>query len=355
MFFRDSALSKEEKKMKKRLLVLGLVLTMVLTIGLCGCGGNDAGGKSGSDGDVQTLRVSYVVAETHASHIAFEEIFKKKLEETGKFKVELYPNGSLGGDADQAQAVSLGQMEMTVPGEAAVSGIVPEMELVGVPYLFTSIEAARNALDGDFGAYLEEKLEAKNIACLGWGEVGFREISNNKREITKPADLKGIKIRTQEVPCHLSFFKALGANPTPMAFNELFTGLQQGTVDAQENPVALTYNSKFHEVSKYMSLTDHVYSAAPVLINKNIYDGLSDDMKKALDEAAAETVEYQRELIDQQNNDDAALIEDAGVKVTELTDEQKETFRKIAEDSVWDSIIDQYGQEAWDLAVKYNK
>ena len=341
--------------MKKRLVALGIVLSMILTIGLCGCGGKEGGGDAGSGGDVQTLRISYVVAETHASHIAFTEIFKKKLEETGKFKVELYPNGSLGGDADQAQAVSLGQMEMTVPGEAAVSGIVPEMELVGVPYLFTSIEAARNALDGDFGAYLEEKLEAKNIVCLGWGEVGFREISNNKREIKKPADLKGIKIRTQEVPCHLSYFKALGANPTPMAFNELFTGLQQGTVDAQENPVALTYNSKFHEVSKYMSLTDHVYSAAPVLINRSLYEGLSGDMKKTIDEVAAETVAYQRELIDQQNNDDAALIEEAGVKVTELTEAEKEAFRKVAEDSVWDSIIKQYGQEAWDLAVKYNK
>ncbi|MCB6992071.1 TRAP transporter substrate-binding protein [bacterium 210820-DFI.6.37] len=340
--------------MKKRVLALGLILIMVLAIGLSGCGG-DGDDAAGDSSDVQTLRVSYVVAESHASHIAFEEIFKKKLEETGKFKVELYPNGQLGGDADQVQAVSLGQMEMTVPGEAAMSGIVPEMELVGVPYLFDSIETARNALDGDFGAYLEEKMAEQNLVCLGWGEVGFREISNTKREITEPSDLKGIKIRTQEVTCHLNYFKALGANPTPMSFNEVFTGLQQGTIDAQENPVALTYNSKFHEVTKYMSLTDHVYSAAPVLINKGIYDGLSDELKETLNDVAAETVAYQRELIAQQNDEDLALIEDAGVKVTKLTDDQKEVFRKAAEDSIWDSIIDTYGQDAWDLAVKYNK
>ncbi len=343
----------------KKLLTILLALMMIMSFALTGCGGQEADAPSDegatADDTVYTVRVAYVVAESHASHIVIRDIFKKELEETGKFRVELYPNGQLGGDRQAIEAVGLGNLEMTMCGEAAISGFVPEFELVGLPYLFTSLDSAHQALDGEFGQALDEKLLSQNIVNLGWAEVGFRNITNSKQEIKSPADLEGIKIRTMENPLHIAYFKALGANPTPMAFNELFTALQQGTVDAQENPTALTYNSKFYEVQDYMTVSEHVYTAAPFLANKDFLDSLPEDLKTKLVDTAVKTVEAQRELINQQNTDFEDKMADEGVAITKLTLEEKAEFKKAADEQVYPQAIEKYGDELINLAQKYNQ
>ena len=338
----------------KKSLIIFLAFVLLFSLSLTGCN-SSAPTDSEDDGTVYTIKVAYVVAESHASHIVMNDVFKKELEETGRFKVELYPNGQLGGDRQAIESVGLGNIEMTMAGEAAISGFVPEFELVGLPYLFTSIDSARDAMDGDFGQELDKLLEAQDIVNLGWGEVGFRNITNNKAEITTPADLKGIKIRTMENPLHMAFFKGLGANPTPMAFTELFTALQQGTVDAQENPTALTYNSKFYEVQKFMSVSAHVYTAAPILVNKTFLESLPEDLRSTLVDVSTKTRDAQRELILQQNTDYEAKMQEAGVTVTVLTPAQKEVFKASAEENVYPIAIEKYGDTLIKLAQKYNK
>lgn len=337
----------------KKFMVVVLVVMMMMSAVLTGCSGSADTGD-GAD-EVYTIRIGYVVAETHASHIVLEEIFKAELEATGKFIVELYPNGQLGGDRQTVEATSLGSLEMTMVGEAAISGFVPEFEIVGLPYLFTSLDAAHAALDGEFGQALDEMLIDQNMYCLGWGDVGFRNITNSKREIVTPADLEGIKIRTMETPAHLTYFNALGANATPMAFNELFTALQQGTVDAQENPSALIYNAKFYEVQDYMTVSEHVFTAAPIVINKDFMDGLPEDLQTLVAETAQKTMDAQRELLYEQNTEYQVEIENEGVQVTYLTDEQKDAFKQVALDDVYPGIIEQYGSELIDLANSYNE
>lgn len=333
----------------KKLLVLVSAFIMMTGISLIGFVNAEAAEK------VYTIKVAYVVPESHASHIILNDIFKKKLEATGRFKIELYPNGQLGGDRQAIQSVSFNSLEMTMAGEAAISGFIREFELVGLPYMWTSIDAARNALDGDFGKKLDKLLETQNIVNLGWGEVGFRNITTKKKKIVSPADLKGIKIRTMENPVHIAFFRALGANPTPMAFTELFTALQQGTIDAQENPVALTYNSKFYEVQKHMTISEHVYTAAPILISKTFLESLPKDLRATLVEVSLKTRDEQRKLIAQQNADYKAKMEKEGVAVVTLTSAQKEAFQAIALKKVYPDIIAKYGDEYIKLAQKYNK
>lgn len=339
--------------------LMSVILALFLTVGmLTGCGGgadNTASEKAEDTNEVYTVRVAYVVPESHASHIVFRDIFKKELEATGRFDVELYPNSQLGGDRQTIEAASFGNLEMVCPGEAVISNFVPEFELVGLPFLFTSIDAARNALDGEFGQALDELLLSQNLVNVGWGEVGFRNITNNVRPIENVEDLNGIKIRTMETPSHIAFFKALGANPTPMSFSELFTALQQGTVDGQENPTALTYNSKFYEVQKYMTVSEHVYSAAPFLVNKDFLDRLPEDLKKTFLEAAEKTKDAQRELIGQQNTDYEQEMANEGVAVNKLSPEQKAEFQKIAVEKVYPEVIEKFGEDLINLAQSYNK
>lgn len=338
--------------MKKFIVVL-LVALMMMSVVLTGCSNGAAENADGEE--IYTIRIGYVVAETHASHIVLADIFKKELEETGRFVVELYPNGQLGGDRQTVESVGLGSLEMTMVGEAAISGFVPEFELVGLPYLFTSLDAAHDALDGEFGQALDEMLIDQNMYVLGWGDVGFRNITNSKREIVTPADLDGIKIRTMETPAHLTYFNALGANATPMAFNELFTALQQGTVDAQENPSALIYNAKFYEVQDYMTVSEHVFTAAPIIINKDFMDTLPEDLQTLVADTAKKTMDAQRELLLEQNTEYQVEIENEGVQVTYLTEAQKDAFKQVALDEVYPGIIEQYGSELIDLANSYNK
>ena len=213
-----------------------------------------------------------------------------------------------------------------------------------------SLQHPHDALDGDFGQYLSQKLlDTCNIINLGYADVGFRNITNSKKEIKIPEDLKGLKIRTMTNPLHVEYFTALGAIPTPMSFSELFTALQQKTVDGQENPTALIYNNGIYEVQKYMTITEHVWTSCPMCIAADFFNGLPSDYQELIKEAAAATISYQRELITQQNADLASKIEEAGVKVTTLTDDEKAAFKKVAEDSVYKTAAKDYGQDLIDM------
>ncbi len=327
--------------MKKALILLIIVLGFALIISGCG---NKA---TTSQGPI-TIKLAHVVAENHASHIALQQ-FKKDVEEksAGKVKVEIYPNGQLGNDRQAIEAVSLGTLEMTMCVTSVAAGFDEKLTVLDLPFLFKSKEAAYKALDGEFGERLNKLLVAKNIVNLGFAEGGYRHITNNLRPITKPEDLKGIKIRTMENPLHIATFKAFGANPTPMAFGELFTALQQGTVDAQENPFNLVITSKFYEVQKYMSLTGHVYGSVGIFINKKYYDGLPADIQKIVKDAADNAKKLQRQLLTKQD-DEAVTVLKTKMQINDLTSDQKQAFVNAAK-SVYDDFAKKFGNEGKEL------
>lgn len=308
--------------------------------------------------DQVTIRLAYDVAEAHPSHKATVEVFKAMMEKgsNGNITVEVYPNSQLGSLAENMESMRIGDLEMAYLNDGTIAASVPEFNLVGLPYLWTSIDAAHDALDGEFGQKLDQKLmETCNIMNLGYADVGFRNITNTKRPIQTPEDLKGLKIRTMTNTLHVDYFTALGAIPTPMSFSELFTALQQKTVDGQENPTALIYNNKLYEVQSYMTVSEHVWTSCPMCISADFFNGLPADYQELLKEAAAATVAKQREYITEENASLAEDIAAAGVEVITLSDEQKAAFQKVAEDTVYKTAASEYGQELIDLAASYNK
>lgn len=346
--------------MKKWFVVfIGIVLLAVFA---AGCGGKTATNESNSTDeqntgvkDTYTIKLAYVVPETQSTHIAAKEVFKKYVEEksNGRIKVELHPNGELGGDRQAIEAVQLGTIQMTIPAAAVLSGFEPKFQVFDLPYLFKSKEAAYKALDGELGKKLSDLLIPLGLRNLAYGENGFRNITNNKGPINSPADLKGVKIRTMENPVHMATFKALGANPTPISFGELYTALQQGTVDAEENPIPLVYTSKFYEVQKYYTLDGHVYAATAVLINNDFFNSLPEGLQQIIVEGAEKYKDEQRKLSSQQDTEMLQALKDKGMQINELTPEQKQEFID-ATLPVYDQFKDVLGEDLINLAKQAN-
>ena len=304
---------------------------------------------------VTKMKLAYVVPEAQSTHVAAVKFFKPYVEKhtNGAIIVELYPNGQLGGDRQVIEAVGLGTIHMTIPAVAVLSGFDPRFQVFDLPFLFNSRQEVYRALDGELGSKLNDLLPPLGIKNLAYAENGFRMITNNRGPVTKPADLKGLKIRTMENPIHMATFKALGANPTPMSFGELYTALQQKTVDAEENPIPLIYTSKFYEVQKYCSLSGHVYAATALLVNDAWFSGLSKEHQKVLSDAAIIYRTEQRKISEQQDKEMIEALKKNGMKVNDITPEQKKAFF-AATAGVYKEFAKSVkgGQELLDLAKK---
>jgi C4-dicarboxylate-binding protein DctP len=343
-----------------------LTVVMLLSAFLAGCSGGQqapnqepAASSNDNQPDTQetyTIKLAYVVAETQSSHIVARDVFKPYVEEksNGRLKVELYPNGQLGGDRQAIEAVQLGTIEMTIPAAAVLSGFEPKFQVLDLPYLFKTKEAAYKALDGELGQILSDLLIPLGMRNLALPENGYRHTSNNRGPITKPEDLKGLKIRTMENPVHMATFRALGANPTPISFGELYTALQQKTVDAQENPIPLVYTSKFQEVQKYYTLDGHVYAATAFLVNNDFFNSLPEDLQQIIIEGAQLYKDEQRKLSTQQDEEMLKELEKEGMIINELTPEQKQAFID-ATLTVYDEFEDILGADMIELAKKANE
>ncbi|QTX32192.1 DctP family TRAP transporter solute-binding subunit [Aminithiophilus ramosus] len=327
----------------KRLLVSLLLVTAFIAVAAMPAA---AGAK-------YILKVGYILPETQSDHIIMRDVFKKDVEELskGQIAVELYPNAQLGGDRELIESVQLGTLEMAIPATSAIAGFEKRFQVFDLPFLFKSKEKAFQVLDGELGLKLNELLPPKGMVNLGYAENGFRHITNSRRPIHSPEDLKGLKLRTMENPLHMAFFSLLGANPTPMNFGELYTALQQGIVDAQENPVVLVYTSKFFEVQKFYSLTGHVFSATMLVTNKAFLDGLPDDLRKIVEDAARHYCLEQRKMADVQEKEFLEALKATGMEINELTDGEKSLFVE-ATLPVYDRFRGEIGDELVDMAKK---
>jgi TRAP-type transport system periplasmic protein len=238
----------------------------------------------------------------------FGELVSQKSD--GKIKVKLFAGGLLGNDVSMVSSLQGGTQEMTIPDTSTLVGIagLKEFGLINLPFVLNSSQEADELLDGPWGQKLMAKLPEKGLVGLGFWENGFRQISNNRHPINKAEDISGLKLRVIQNPLFIDTFKALGANALPMPFPEVYTALETGTVDGQENPLATLIASKFYEVQKHTVISNHIYSVWAFLISKKFWDKLSPDEQKILIEAANEATAFERKTI---RSFDATALEDS--------------------------------------------
>ena len=224
-----------------------------------------------------TIKFAHAGSDTHPYSVGLKE-WQPLLEKAsgGAIKLEIFGNAQLGGERELAEGTRLGTINMTsVAADGALPSWVPELQALGLPYVIRDRQHAYAILDGPIGKEFEQKLLDQGFVTLAWWELGFRNMTTKSTPINSPDDLKGLKIRVQESPVWLAFIKALGAIPTPIPFNDLYTALQQGVVDGQENPIVTIQAMKFYEVQKQVALTEHVYTALPVMASKTVVGWLN--------------------------------------------------------------------------------
>ncbi|VTU24698.1 TRAP transporter substrate-binding protein [Variovorax sp. RA8] len=270
------------------------------------------------------MKISISTAQNSHQGVAIDTFAKEVAARTnGRYKIETFYNGSLGGERESIEAVQLGTQELAFSSTGPVPNFVPETKILDVPFLFRDKAHARAVLDGPIGQELLTKFDAKGFKALAWAENGFRHMTNSKRDVKAPEDLKGLKMRTMENPVHIAAYKGLGIITTPMAFPEVFTALQQGTVDGQENPLSVIMSAKFSQVQKHLSLTGHVYSPCIFVMNKAAFDKLSAADKTAFLEAAKVAVKANRDRVDQDDANGVKELRAQGMTVIEDVDKAK--------------------------------
>jgi tripartite ATP-independent transporter DctP family solute receptor len=295
--------------MKLNKLVIGLSLALGL-----------AAGASAQT----TMKISISIAQNSHQGIAIDTFGKEVEKRTGgRYKVQSFYSGSLGGERESIEAVQLGTQELTFSSSGPVPNFVPEAKILDIPFLFRDKAHARAVLDGPIGQEMLAKFEPKGFKALAWGENGIRHMTNSKRSVNAPEDLKGLKMRTMENPVHVAAYKGLGIVTTPMAFPEVFTALQQGTVDGQENPLSVIMASKFDQVQKHLTLTGHVYSPGIFLMSKPAFDKLSAADKQAFLDAAKEGVKANRARVDEDDAKGVTELRSKGMTVIENVDKAK--------------------------------
>ena len=310
-----------------------------------------AAGFSASAMAVTTMRISISIPQNSHQGVAIDTFAKEVEKRTeGRYKIQTFYSSSLGAEREATEAVQLGTQELTFTSTGPVPNFVPEVKILDVPFLFRDYAHARAVLDGPIGQELLQKFEARGIKALAWGENGFRHMTNSKRSVSTPEDLRGLKMRTMENPVHVQAYKGFGIVPTPMAFSEVFTALQQGTVDGQENPLSVITSAKFEQVQKYLTLTGHVYSPGLFLMNKAAFDKLSAADKTAFLEAAKEGVKANRMRVDSDEKIAVADLRAKGMTVVDQVD--KARFQSVLT-PVYAEFEKQFGKANLDRIRNY--
>lgn len=245
----------------------------------------------------------------------------------GKIKVRLFPGGTLGGDVQTVSALQGGTLDITVLNSGILAAQAPDYAMLDFPFLFNNVEEAHAVIDGPVGQKLAAQLDSKGLVGLGYWDLGFRNLTNSKHPVTKLEDMQGLKIRVIQSPIYLETFSALGANPVPMAFPEVYTGLEQHTIDGQENPFTVIEGNKFYEVQKYLSVTGHIFNPQSLIISQKTWNRLNDDEKAMIRAAAAEAQTFQREVT-AAGMDKAKATLAAAMTVNEISPAEKDRLRE---------------------------
>lgn len=318
---------------------------------LVGCGTRGGGTNTGTgDNKVYTIKFSHVVtAKTPKGQAAekFKEVVESK--SNGRVTVEIYPNSELYGDKDELQALQSGSVQVLAPSSAKFTTIAPQLQVLDLPYLFRSAEDIDNVLNPTSAVgkaiYDNTELAKRSIKVMGLWDNGFKQLSSNKT-LANPADLKGQKFRIQPSDVLKSQFEAWGAQPTAMAFSEVYNAMQQGVIDGGENPWSNIESQKMHTVQKHIVESNHGYLGYVLVINKPFLYSLPADMQAVVTEAAKEATDFNRKIAFEVNAASKQKIVDA--KTSEIsvhTPEQREAFRQLVVPSVWNKYADVIGKD----------
>lgn len=304
---------------------------------------------------LMSASVSFAAVTLKLGHIAEPENpygqgadhFAKLVKErtNGEVIVQVYPSSQLGNQRDLVEGLSFGTVDMTLTGTAVLGNFIPEVSVFDLPFIFRDVPHAYKALD-TVGMELCKKGEERGMITLAIWENGIRHMTNNKRPVRTPEDMKGLKIRVMEQPVYIQMMEALGASPTPMAMSELYTALQKGVIDGQENPLAHIATKRFYEVQKYISLTGHTYASEPLLISTIAWKKLSPEQQAIVRQAAEDTRDWQRQLCRDLEGKFLKTILDSGKS------EVNEDVDKAGFAAATKSVQDNYAKRFGDANIK---
>ena len=313
-----------------------------------------SGDKVEAEGEFE-IKFSIGTTQSGAQYRGLE-YFEKIVEERsdGDIQVELFHSAQLGDDLQAVSNLQSGTLEMTAPSTSPLVGMFPEFAVFDLPFLFPTPEVADTVLDGEIGQQMLDDASRQGLVAIGWAENGYRQLTNSATPVSSPDDLDGLKIRTMQNDIHLDIWRTLGANPTPMSFAELFTALEQGVVDGQENPWITIEASKFNEVQDYASETNHVYTPFITLVSERFWTRLPTDYQQLLRDAAKQMGDYEREVSRTLNDQIKQQLAESGMNITELTPEQVKVFQdQLA--PVYDEWREEIGGELIDAIREASK
>ncbi|MHA6643679.1 TRAP transporter substrate-binding protein [Mesorhizobium sp. A623] len=291
----------------------------------------------------RTLNLGFVGGTQAPEAIGMKQFADEIKEKTnGRIEIRIQGGGALGGDREVIEGVQLGTVDMTVVSTSILVNFDPDFAIFDIPFLFRDFDHAEAVLNGPIGKELLDGLPEKGFVGLAFGGMGFRELTNSVRPVKTPEDVKGLKIRTQQNEMHIAVWRELGALPTPMAIPEVYTALQQGVVDGQENPVGAIINNRFGEVQKYLSLTDHAFTPLVLLTSPSIYSSLSDDDKQVFVTAAKNAMVRNRKEVEKVLTTGLETLKSQGMTV--VTDVDKAAFRKKL-DGIYAEFAKRFGEE----------
>ncbi|MGP9663030.1 TRAP-type C4-dicarboxylate transport system, periplasmic component [Halomonas citrativorans] len=298
-----------------------------------------------------TLTLAHAHPVDDSQHLAALRFAERVKERSGdEINIRIFPNGQLGNDQAMITGVRSGTIDIELSGNPYFSGLASQLSLLDLPFLFDNYDQAYRVLDGEIGLNLLTSMREKNLEGLAFWEIGFRNLINSRRAIESANDIKGLKLRTTPNPVHIAAFEALGANPVPMPFAELFTALETRTVDGQENPVSLIRSASLYDVQKHLSLTAHAYTAAPLVMNKNRFSELSEEQQLILRDEAQSAAQYQRQINQERISSDLEFLKNKGMQVAEQPD-RASMHGRVAE-LVRNEFTAQHGSELLDAVER---
>lgn len=324
--------------------LVSALLVTVLGVSLVGCGGS-----SGDSAGVKEITIAHGASESYHMHKALLE-FEKELEETGKFDVTIYPSSQFGNDTEMIESVKTGDITIAVPPSSFLTDEAPGMALIELPYVFPSKDVAIKTLDSEWGQKQLDALKESGLHGLGYLENGMRQLTNSKHAVTSPEDLKGLKLRTMQVPAHVMYWNSLDCSAEGGPFAELYTNLSTKVFDGQENPIAHIYAQKFYEVQNYLTLTDHVYTTYVPVMQEEFWQTLSEEEQNIIQTAMDNAYAYQLDLSEKEEASQLKEIaenETYKCEVIELTDEQKQAFIESAQPTL-EHYRNELGAEIYD-------
>ncbi len=344
----------------EKLFIIGICLVLALAL-FTGCGNGEedveengeAVEANGEDEEKETeeiggedaefyMEAGHVLDTGHPYHkglVRFGELMNEKSD--GQIALEIFPNQQLGGERDMIEGLQMGALDVTLVSTAPLEGFSEDFLVFDLPYIFQDRDTTYEVLDGSIGQGVLDELEGSGLVGLTFMENGFYHISSNE-PIVEPEDIEGVTIRSLENQLQLDAYEAVGANPTPMAFPEVFTALQQGTLDATAQTPAVIYSQNFYEVQDYLADTWHFYAPAPLLISEQTFEELPEDLQEVAREAAEEATHYQRQLIiDEEERELEILEEEHGMTINEVD-------RELWQEKMIEPVYEEYSPDPID-------